>query len=143
MIMITLPGNPIALKRPRFFKGNVFNSQEKEMEETFWDIKWQMPKNIYGSSIAPLAGPLKVHIVFYMPIPPSTPKPKKLRMSGQLHTKRPDIDNMIKWVLDCGNVAAWADDSIICHLSALKVYDSSPRTVITIEEIGVANGQAD
>jgi Holliday junction resolvase RusA-like endonuclease len=136
MLVITIPGKPIPLKRHRTTStGHTYNPQQEEMETTFWVMSYQMPKNTLGQVIRPFEGPLKVHFDFFMEIPASTPKLKKPTMVGIPHFKKPDADNMIKFYSDAGNSCIWKDDSQIAILSAKKVYDVNPRTVITIEVI--------
>lgn len=49
------------------------------------------------------------------------------------HTKKPDLDNLVKFAKDCLNGVAWQDDSQVCELEAWKAYDEKPRTEIIIE----------
>ena len=52
------------------------------------------------------------------------------------HTKKPDIDNMIKFVLDAlqGQNGYYLDDSQIIRIYAEKIYCEDPRTEIMIVE---------
>lgn len=45
---------------------------------------------------------------------------------------RPDIDNLIKQVLDLAQPILFTNDSIVAQLAAKKVYDLNPRTEFTI-----------
>ncbi len=65
-----------------------------------------------------------------MPIPASMPK-KKLKADVQ-HTKKPDLDNLIKFVKDCANGVLWHDDSQVNNIQASKLYSVSPSTVIIL-----------
>jgi Holliday junction resolvase RusA-like endonuclease len=67
-----------------------------------------------------------------MPIPVSYSQKKKNEFASELiaHVKKPDLDNLIKWVLDCGNALLWQDDSMIYCIQAFKVYSPKPRTEI-------------
>ena len=54
-----------------------------------------------------------------------------------LHTKKPDIDNLIKYVLDAlqGHNGYFVDDAQIIRIYAEKIYaDDDPRTEIMIVE---------
>ena len=57
-------------------------------------------------------------ITFYMPMPKSWSKKKKEAMDNKPHQSRPDIDNLIKSVLD----AVYVDDSTVWQISAKKVW---------------------
>lgn len=68
--------------------------------------------------------PLRVAIHFDMPVPKSVSERKRnLMCTGVIeHTKRPDVDNMGKAVLDALNGIAWADDAQITALNLRKRY---------------------
>lgn len=72
--------------------------------------------------------PICISIHFSMPIPKSTTTGKRSKMiAGDIaHTKRPDVDNLTKSVLDALNGVAWADDSQIVQLSVVKQYAEKP-----------------
>ena len=48
---------------------------------------------------------------------------------------RPDIDNLVKIVLDGLNGVAFMDDKQVIELYAIKRYSIEPRTEIMVEEI--------
>jgi Holliday junction resolvase RusA-like endonuclease len=68
---------------------------------------------------------------FYMPIPKSATK-KQLREIEKhpKHYRKPDIDNLLKFSLDCLNGELFKDDSLIWSLNALKGYHTEPGTYI-------------
>jgi Holliday junction resolvase RusA-like endonuclease len=77
----------------------------------------------------PLEGPLSVSIGFYKIKPKSMPKYVK-------HwTKKPDLDNMIKLVLDALNKVFFQDDAQIVELICTKQYDEVPRTEVIIRKV--------
>lgn len=80
-------------------------------------------------------------IIFNMPIPPS--KARKIKQ-GDLHTVKPDIDNLIKGLFDAANGIAWIDDNRVAELGNVKkVYSYTPGIIFEIEEIGgLVYGQA-
>lgn len=65
-------------------------------------------------------GPLDLRIVFLMPRPKSLPKTK-----WRAHTKRPDIDKLVRAVLDALDGIFYADDSQVANLRVVKAY--APR----------------
>ncbi|WP_334299865.1 RusA family crossover junction endodeoxyribonuclease [Anaerobutyricum hallii] len=50
-------------------------------------------------------------------------------------TKKPDLDNVIKSILDALNKVAYHDDTQIVSLSMEKFYSDSPRVEVTINSI--------
>jgi hypothetical protein len=48
------------------------------------------------------------------------------------HNKKPDLDNLCKFILDTMNGLVFKDDSQICAMGAKKIYSSKPGTLIKI-----------
>lgn len=57
-------------------------------------------------------------LLFLMPMPKSWSKKRKAEMNGELHTQKPDVDNMTKAVLD----SLYDDDSAIHTICARKIW---------------------
>ncbi len=57
-------------------------------------------------------------ITFVMPMPKSWSKRKRAEMVGQPHQQKPDLDNLIKALLD----ACYQDDCEVWDLRATKVW---------------------
>ena len=89
---------------------------------------------------SPIVGVVKLRVWFCMPRPKSHYRTGKF--AGILkdkykevvwHTKKSDIDNLLKLVMDSLNGVFWKDDSQICQVIAYKLYDEKPRTVIQVD----------
>lgn len=129
-LQITIPGTPIAKKRPRFVRRGKFvgtyNCQQTEEGRWLWEVTQQL-----GPDFGIFDGmPLELDISFFLPIPKSTPK--KLDLRGEPHTKKPDVDNLIKFALDCLNGVLFADDRQIYTITGRKFYADKPQTQITV-----------
>jgi len=125
-----IPGKPIAKKRPRFmWKGTIYN--EQVTEETSWKLQAMQHIN------KPMDGALLLDVLFVMPIPKSWSKTKREKAAHFTiwHIKKPDLDNLVKFVKDCLNGLAWHDDKQVAILNAFKRYGPVPGTRITIEPI--------
>lgn len=136
-ITITFPMLPIPKGRPRARKCSnhiqIFTPQKtKEFEKAIAEYYKQSTKGFQFDKDQPII----VNLVFGMPIPKSAPKVKQVNMcKGNIkHTKKPDIDNLVKSVLDGLNGVAWEDDSQIVRLSASKEYSSEPYIYLYIHE---------
>ena len=128
-IRFVIPGNPIALARPRFAHKHVFDSQRLEKLTAGLHIRHQ-----FGSETPYENVPLSMDIKFILPIP-SCSKVRHDKYIDSFHTHRPDIDNLCKFVLDICNNLIYKDDCIIARLSSSKVYGDNPRTEFTIKEL--------
>ncbi len=130
---ITIYGKPIAKARPRFARRGKFvmayNGQETEEGRFLFEAKTQVKQCLKNS--------VEINCFFYMPRPKNHygtgKKNEILKETAPIyHTKKPDLDNLVKFVLDCLNGLAWYDDSQIITLIAHKVYSNVPRTCIEI-----------
>lgn len=129
-IHLIIPGNPIAKKRPRFARRGKFvttyNPQGTE-EGKFICLMQNSSKH----DPIPAGTPIHLRLFFSMPIPSSFLK-KKIE-AGIFHTKKPDLDNLIKFVKDCANGILWHDDSQVVSVEAMKCYSPKPSTEIIIQ----------
>lgn len=133
MKQLTIDGVPVAKGRPRFSRYGAYTPKKTQEYEEYVKMCWLAK---YGS-IQLSEQPLEMNIVFYLPIPKSINKKQRAEMlNGKIkHTKKPDIDNLIKSVLDALNGIAYSDDSKIIKVAAEKQYSEKPRTEIQISEV--------
>lgn len=105
-----------------------FDPQHKEHES----IRWALREKLV--SFIPLECAIEIKMVFVMPIPKSTSKKKREKMvvGETKHTKKSDLDNLIKNLFDCMNGIVFVDDKQVFKLDAVKVYGEEPRTEITV-----------
>jgi Holliday junction resolvase RusA-like endonuclease len=117
-------GNPVAQGRPKFVRrGNHVGAYDpgksKSWKETVkWQVLEQKPEKLQGALI--------MAMVFHLPRPKSLPK-KVIE-----HTKKPDLDNLVKAVKDALKGICYHDDSQIVSLRAEKVYSEITGVEITI-----------
>lgn len=117
-----IPGTPIPLARPRFSNGHVYDCQSGEKMCAATNLRFQKTKG----DLYPV-GPLHVDIKFFMP--------HKTKKSGSWHEVRPDLDNLIKFVLDVAIGILYEDDKQIAKITAEKVYDRKSRTEFTLTQL--------
>ncbi len=65
----------------------------------------------------PIAGPLRVRLIFFLPRPKSHPKTRRT-----WPVARPDVDKLARSVADSCTHVVWFDDSQIVWLEARKVW---------------------
>lgn len=119
-----IPGDPVPLARARIGKYSIYDAQKHEKLVAGMVVTKQM------NNEPPLNGPLELEVVFFMSLPK-----KGNRKMGYPHFCKPDLDNMIKYICDICNKIAFYDDSAIYKITAIKMYDSRPRTVFTLREM--------
>ena len=133
---LTILGNPTALKRHRTFRRGKFTGSYDPSRVGKADLLAVVRDN---APEKPFICPLRVDITFYFARPKSHYRTGKY--AGELkpgmplwHTKRPDRDNLDKFILDALDGIFWLDDSIVCDGRLRKLYDGRPRTEIEISE---------
>jgi Holliday junction resolvase RusA-like endonuclease len=80
--------------------------------------------------ILPFSG---VHWKFYMPMPRSWSKRERLRLLGQPHRISPDVDNLLKAVLDSLYTKATGGDAHIWDVRASKLWAEFGQIVVSYE----------
>lgn len=132
-VRIEIPGVPVGKARPRFTRsGRVYTAKKT----TEYEHRVALGFLHSGEKSFAQNVPLVIDIIAEMPIPKSTPKYKLKQMVEEEipHIKKPDLDNIVKAVLDGLNGIAFPDDNQICRISAFKKYSENPKTVIVIME---------
>ena len=129
-ISLTIPGEPRGKQRPRWQKFGTYTPKETVSYEAY--IKELFA--IKYPDFIPLDSALTVKIWAGLLMPKSTSKKKEGMMKlGILEpTKRPDVDNILKAVMDALEKLAYKNDSQICHVVIDKDYSDRPRLEITI-----------
>lgn len=133
-LTIWFPIEPFPKQRPNFSKfGNAYTPEKtRKYEKKIADYFREQPQSFKFEKDIPVA----VNLVFGMPIPKSAPKSQKAAMIEGIikHTKRGDVDNLAKAVLDSLNGLAWEDDSQIVRLSITKEYAREPYVYFYMHE---------
>lgn len=86
--------------------------------------------------INPLEGRIKINITAYFSVPKNTSKKQKENMLNNAisPTKKPDIDNIAKIILDALNKLAFKDDNQITKLEIEKKYGTEEKIFVKVEE---------
>lgn len=130
-IKVTIPGECVPKGRPRLTRYGVYTPPKTKTYES------KVRAILRTQKVPKLEGALKVTVVINRAIPKSMTKQNKMQALAKalLPTKKPDLDNYVKAVLDACNGIAFHDDSAICELQAYKFYSNNPRVELKIEEI--------
>jgi len=134
-ITMTIPGLPLSKKRPRFARRGKFVQTYNCQETEEGKFRWELLARLKGAPPIASGIGIRLYCRFFMPIPASTPKKQRVLMEGCAvrHTKKPDLDNLIKFVKDCANGILWVDDSQVFSITTSKAYHQNPATEIHIE----------
>lgn len=133
-IKFSIPGEPKGKQRPRVVTrggfARAYTPKETVNYENLVALSYQVQigeRKVHG--------PIEATIVAYFSIPNSLSNKKKELMKSETvpHTKKPDIDNIVKAVSDGCNKIAFDDDSQIYKLNASKYYSENPRVDVILK----------
>lgn len=121
---------PMASPRPRFRKAGRY-------VQTYMPTKYTNHKKMIQAQMPALKieKPIKLTIEFYFPLLKSWSNKKRLAMVGQYKVTKPDLDNLIKTVLDAANGHLWHDDNQIANINSFKKYSEDSKIILKLEEI--------
>ena len=138
-ISVTIPGEPVALGRPRFSTHGGFPRayDPKKSKEGKQSVRFFVANQMEKEGLVPLEGPIMMQAQFGIKLPTSqerkrNPKPRMWR------NKKPDLDNLIKLVKDACSGIAFLDDNQIVKVSAEKIQcaqGEAPFTRIRFKEL--------
>ena len=125
---MTVNTTPVPKGRPRFYGNHAVTPEKTRLYEALIRDSWT-----YGK----MEGPIIVSMKFTFEIPKSYSKKKRSELLYRPKTTKPDLDNLVKAVLDGLQGEAFDDDSIVCGIVATKEYGTEPKVSIVVEEVKV------
>lgn len=126
-------GEIIGKGRPRFTKQGRTYTPKKTLDYERTIKRAYLNKYTYLSKKS-----IRIKICAYLEVAKSHSKVKKQKMlDNELQcTKKPDVDNIVKVVLDALNKVAYQDDTQVVEVIAIKRWSNESRLKVIIEEIG-------
>ena len=134
----SIPGKPIAKKRPRFAirngKGIAYNGQSTDEGKVILQLQKE------SEWIGLIKKPVRIDMRFWFIRPKSHYKSNNIKKDlkegySVYHMQKPDIDNLIKFYLDCMNGIIIEDDKQVIEINSGKYFGSLEKTFIIISEL--------
>ena len=130
---------PMAQSRPRFARrGRGVVAYEKKKMRTWRAECSKLIGEAFGTEKL-IEGPLKIDATFYIQPPKYAFSKKKfkekLEAEENFCSKKPDIDNYLKALLDSMTGIVFKDDGQVVECRARKLYSLKPRIEFIIKEI--------
>lgn len=141
-LAFTIPGEARGKGRPRATTigghARMFTDSKTASYENL--VKLAASRALNGR--VPFDEPLAVNVTIRMtPAASHSDKKRRAMIAGEiLPTKLPDLDNVVKAVLDGCNRVAFRDDALIVRLVAEKAYAATPGVDVMINPIGQRAG---
>lgn len=140
MYLFEIFGPPVPQKQTKFVRstGIAYNPSKKDEERIRWQIHYDAPGE-------PLDSAIEMHLTFYLPIPKSASRKKRIQMlNGVILPKtKPDFDNLAYLITNALKNLVYRDDALVTDCIIRKRYSDRPRTVIKvipIEELQQVGG---
>lgn len=124
----------IGKQRPRYsskMKRMYTPAKTSSFEEK---VKWAF-KSKYNIETELSTKPFKAKIIAIFEPPKSISKKKKEELLYSEYTKKPDVDNIAKIILDSLNGLAYKDDNQVSELLVFKQYGNENLIIVELEEI--------
>ena len=127
-----VPVRPSPKGRPRINikTGRVYTP--KSTREAEKKIKAHLKYAMILNSLIATESPLKLDLIFCY-------SRKSAKNKFGYRVGRPDLDNLIKILLDSANGIVYVDDAQVVEIHATKVYDEMEGIYLSIEEIADGN----
>lgn len=133
MISFTIPGPPTGKGRPRVTRsGHAYTPQKTRNAEAH-------VKLLAGQAMAgrpPLEGPVHVCVSVRCTVPASWPLKRRYEAEfNRIRPGKPDLDNVVKLIMDALNGVVVVDDKQVAVMTASKRYDAVAETGVEVMEL--------
>lgn len=132
-IRLVIPGEPKGKARPRVTQYGTYTPKATRDREAYILACWK------AAGAKKLSYPdqgVELEVTACFPVRKSWSKATRQYLSGRYHTKRPDLDNVVKLVLDALNGGPFPDDGCVALIRAEKRWVDGPgRTEIVLRSL--------
>jgi Holliday junction resolvase RusA-like endonuclease len=131
LVTFAVQGVPIAKARPRVLRSGRAYAPAKSVA---YERQVQLAATLAMRGHARLRGAVQATLRFDLPVPASwSVRKRAAAITGEIApTGKPDLDNLLKSVLDGIRTIVIGDDAVIVDVRATKRYGVAPLTVCTI-----------
>ncbi len=124
-IDFTIEGKVVPKARPRFANGRAYTPKSTQEYEQYVKLVASRVCEVH-------ACPVKLVLNIKVGMPASWSKKRREAMLHTPVTKRPDLDNRIKAILDGLNGVAYQDDSQVFEIHAKQLYHEDEGVDVTL-----------
>ncbi len=143
MITFFVPGVPVPKGSAKGFYnkhlGRVMIVQTNADKQKPWAsmiavYAQQAMQNYEGQYKGMFVGPVSLACTFQMPRPKAHSNSKGLKPNAPSHhTSKPDLDKLLRCILDALTAVVYEDDSQVAFVNCAKLYASRPGVTITVK----------
>ena len=135
-MMFEIPGEPHGKGRPRFRRlGNFVSTYNDKKTQSYEALVKQSAKQAFGDTDI-LETPVSLYLYIRFSVPKSYSKKRvEACLNGfEKPSKKPDIDNILKSVMDGLNGTIYKDDNQVTNVHMTKVYATEPGVEVLLKE---------
>jgi Holliday junction resolvase RusA-like endonuclease len=135
-VYFVVTGKPVGKGRPRASTRGGFVRMYTDAKTLGYEAAIADEAARAMSGAEPFETPMQMQVSCYYPIPKSWPKKiKQGAIDEEVFPKvKPDLDNVVKAVLDALNGVVYLDDAQVVNLVATKRYATEPRVEVYVFE---------
>jgi Holliday junction resolvase RusA-like endonuclease len=129
--MFEIPGPAVGKGRPRFGNGRAFTDSKTVAYENLVALEAQ------ARNIPWIEGNVKVDVVVAKQLLKTMSKKKRaLALAGVYASSKPDLDNVLKSILDGLNGVIYRDDSQVVAMSISRIWtELASKVIVSVTEI--------
>lgn len=136
-VAFVIPGTPVGKGRPKFARrGNFVTTYTPEKTASYENlVKVKAEEAMQGRQL--FEGAVAVEIALFV-TPPASWSQKKQReaLAGTVFpTSKPDVDNVLKGIMDALNEIVFKDDKQAVDVTVIKRYADTARAVVKVEAL--------
>ena len=136
-IAFVVPGTPVGKGRPKFARrGNFVSTYTPEKTASYENlVKVKAEEAMQGQQL--FEGAVSVEIALFV-TPPASWSQKKQReaLAGTVFpTSKPDVDNVLKGIMDACNEIVFKDDKQAVDVKVIKRYSDTARAFVKVEAL--------
>lgn len=136
-VYFVVTGNPVGKGRPRATSRGGFVRMYTDAKTLGFEAAVADEASTAMRGFEVFETPMQMQLSAYYPIPKSWSKKKRQQaIDGEIYPNvKPDLDNVLKAVLDALNGVVYVDDSQVINLVATKRYSTDPRVEVYVHEV--------
>jgi len=134
-LTFSVMGVPVPKDRPRFVNRNGRVKAYSAPKSDAYHRQVQMAAWLEMRGRQKFLGPVAVEARFVFQPPPSWSEKRRLTALGTAHAQKPDLDNLLKQVLDSMNAVVFGDDASVVKITATKQWGPAGLAVVTVKPI--------
>lgn len=131
-LTFSVMGAPVPKARPRFTRrnGRIAAHTAPKSDEYHRQVQTAAWLEMRGRQ--KFLGPVAIEARFVFPPPQSWSERRKLTALGTVHAQKPDLDNLLKQILDGMNAVVFGDDASVVKITATKQWGPAGLAVVTV-----------